>query len=272
MSVHVTSRGHKLGKLPYVPDGRDITFSALKAAAPDAFVLPHLPANFGHGTMFHDGEDPRADWDMNGNGPDDTVEPGFEGAGDCTIAAAAHTTRVAAKLGGHSLKITGASSIRVYSEIGGYVIGDDSTDNGLNMRDELNYRRKVGILDDAGNRHKIGAFVSIDPSEIFEAAWIFSGMELGFEFQRAQDEQFESGTWDYVPGSPVEGGHAIPVFGRNAGRAGAVSWARHVWLTPAFIDNLVDEAYAIVYPDELRAGKNERGYDLTALQAALAAL
>jgi len=265
-----TMRG-KLGKAPATVDERDITFKSVRVL----LNLPKPPANFGHGSIFADGEGAK-DWEMNGNGPDDTVEPGFQGAGDCVFACGAHTTRETNKLAGKTVTITGKESISDYSAVTGYVIGDDSTDNGTNMRDALKYRQKTGLLDAHGNRHKIGAYVALGKienlTEFYQACYVFSAVELGFNFQQAQDDQFNNGVWDYVPHSPIVGGHAIPAFGRNKSRAGAVSWAKHIWLTEAFLTNLVDECYAIVFPEELKNGKTERGMDLTQLNAALANL
>lgn len=259
-----------LGKKPAMHDDRDIMFAAVKAG----ITLPTPPANFGHGSIYKDGEAAGA-WEMNGNGPDDTVAPGFQGAGDCVFACGAHTTRETNKIAGHTVTITGKESIADYSAVTGYVIGDDSTDNGTDMRQALKYRQKTGLLDAAGNRHKIGAYVALEPGNIaqfYQAAYVFSAVEIGFEFQQAQDDQFAGGVWDYAPGSPIVSGHAIPGFGRSKKRGGVVSWAKHLWVTEAFYKNLVDEAWAIVYPEELRNGKTERGMGLTQLTQALAAL
>jgi len=261
-----------LGKKPHVHDARDL----LAADFLDTTVLPTPPANFGHGSIFKDGEDVLADWDMNGNGPDDTVAPGFGGAGDCVWACAAHTTREVNKIFGRHVTITGKESIADYSASTGYVLDDPNTDNGTDMREALKYRQSTGILDASGRRHKVGAYLAITPNnvaELVQAAYVFDAVEIGFNFQQAQDDQFAGGTWDYVAGSPTVGGHAIPMFGRNSGRFGVVSWAKHLWITTAFIENLIDEAWAIVYPDSLNAkGVNDRGLNLTALTAALQAL
>ncbi len=261
-----------LGRTPFVPDSRDF----LAKDFVDAAVLPVPPANFGHGSIFHDGDDPLLDWDMNGNGPDDTVAPGFQGAGDCVWAAAAHVTRAVAKIHGHHITITGKQSIADYSAATGYVLNDDTTDQGTDMRQAMKYRQKTGILDTAGNRHKIGAYLNLAAAtwdELMQAAYVFDAVELGFNFQQAQNEQFATGVWDYVERSPIEGGHAVPLFGRNHGRGGVVSWARHLWITPAFVENLVEEAWAIVYPDSLSAkGVNDRGLNVDGLNAALANL
>lgn len=262
----------KLGKCPVSHDARDIRFGAIKAGA--AVVLPHPPANFGHGLIYRDGDGP-SDWQMNGNGPDDTVSPGFQGASDCVFAAFAHITREANKIAGRTIHITGKESIGDYSACTGYVLGDDTTDQGTDMRAGMKYWQKTGILDTNGNRHKIAAYVSIDPTnltELWEACYLFSAVAIGFEFQQAQDDQFTSGTWDYDPNSPIVGGHCVPAFGRNHGRIGVVSWADHLWFTQNAYQHLNDETWAFVYPDELRNGKTERGMDLSALNTALEAL
>ncbi len=257
-----------LGKKPHVADPRD--FQA--ADFLDTTALPTPPANFGHGRIFADGEDILADWGMNGNGPDDTVEAGFQGAGDCVWAAAAHTTRAVAKVQHRTVTITGKETISDYSAATGYVLDDPSTDNGTDMRASMKYRQSTGIVDAAGVRHKIGAYLAIAPTwtNLIQAAYIFDAVEIGFQFQRAQDSQFDSGIWDYAPGSPIIGGHAIPLFGRVRGQAGVISWAKHLWVTQAFVSNLVDEAWALVYPDSLSAtGINDRGLNVTQLNAAL---
>ena len=126
-------------------------------------------------------------------------------------------------------------------------------------RDDVRYIKKVNGTD---SHSGLGS--------AYVAAWHKASSDTAF--QQAQDEQFASGTWDYGAGSPNEGGHAVPAFGRNKGRGGLVSWAKHLWFTPAFYTHLADEAYAIVFPEELKNGKTERGMDLSQLNAALNAL
>jgi hypothetical protein len=266
-----------LGKQPATEDHRDITFKALKeAGAALGITLPVAPATFGHGTIYKDGN-ARGQWMMLGNGPDDTVEPGFGGAGCCFWSSGGHATMEANKALGRTVTITGKETIADYSAGCGYVIGQPNTDVGTNMREGLKYRQKIGLLDAAGKRHKIGAYVSIAPGdfeELAQAAYIFGHAEIGFEFTAAQYDQFDRGdTWDYVAGSPVEGGHAIPDFGRNrAHGAGVVSWQRHLWFTRALLEHQNDETWVIIDPDSLRNGKTERGYDLTALTTLLGEL
>ncbi len=91
----------KLGKTPATVDEHDLRFAAVTAG----LTLPQAPANFGHGSIYKDGE-AAGDWQMNGNGPDNTVAPGFEGAGDCVLACGAHTTRETNKIAGHTVTTT----------------------------------------------------------------------------------------------------------------------------------------------------------------------
>ncbi len=256
-----------LGKRPFVPDERDFKFAALLEAAP----LPTPPHRFGHGLAFRD-------WMMLGNGPDETVRPGFQGAGDCVFAGGCHETMLTTKLGGHPAAFTGANAISDYSAVTGYVIGDDATDLGTDVREALKYRRATGLVDAAGKRHRIGAYVSINPKswdELMQAVYVFTAVGMGFEFPDSAMDQFDQGLpWDVVPGEPKPSeGHYVPVIGRNAkSTGGCISWARRVGFTRDFYETYNDEAWAIVFPEELRSGKTERGYDLAALNVMLAGL
>jgi hypothetical protein len=256
----------KLGKKPFKPDERDVKFSVLKATV----TLPTPPLRFGHGMMF-------SDWKMLGNGPDNSVKSGFQGAGCCVFSGAGHETMETVKLGGHSVTITGKQTISDYSAVTGYVIGDDSTDMGTVVRDALKYRQKVGILDQAGNRHKIGAYVLIDAKSwdsLMVASYVFSAVGIGFEFPNSAMDQFDSGhVWDVVDTYTIEGGHYVPVFGRSSKSiGGCVTWGKRQGLTRDFYETFNDETWAMVYPEELRKGKTERGMDLTQLNTILSAL
>lgn len=252
-----------LGKKAAVPDARDLKFATFR----DTAALPKVPTRFGHGSMFRD-------WGMNGNGPDNTVENGYQGAGDCVFAGAAHETRLWNRLGGHSVTITGHESIADYSAVTGYVIGDDSTDQGTDVREALKYRQKTGIVDSKGVRHKIGAYVALEAGnwpQLMEAAYIFGAVGIGFEFPDSAMDQFDQGQpWTVVAGANIDGGHYTPIVGRLAAANGAaVTWARTQRIMQPFYSEYCDEAWCMVSLEELRAGRNERGFDFAALNTAL---
>lgn len=253
----------KLGKKPFVPDERDLLFSQFRVAA----TLPKVPARFGHGTAF-------SNWQMLGNGPDDTVEPGFQGAGDCVFAGAGHETMLWNKLGGKKISILGKNSISDYTAVTGYVIGDDNTDQGTDVRTALKYRVKTGIVDSTGVRHMLGAYVKLDPKnwdQLMEAAYIGAVVGIGFEFPGSAMDQFNSGKdWDVVAGAQIEGGHYVPVVGRTSTlKGGAVTWAKRQGFTQAFYEEYNDETWALISQEELKNGKNERGFDYAGLSAAV---
>ena len=67
------------------------------------------------------------------------------------------------------MRFTGANAIEDYSAVTGYdpktpldADGNNPTDLGTNTRDGLNYRQKTGLIDTAGKRHRIGAYVSLE--------------------------------------------------------------------------------------------------------------
>lgn len=256
-----------LGKLPATLDSRDLRAARLLAQA----ALPTPPPRFGHGYSYKD-------WSMLGNGPDDSVAPNFPGCGDCVFADAGHITMLTNKLARHPIQITGKEVVSDYSALTGYVIGNDASDQGTEMREALGYRRSTGVVDVNGNRHKIGAYVAInlkDWEELRAATYVFTAVSIGFEFPSTAWTQFHAGRpWDLTDtNSPIEGGHDVPVIGfATPERAGVVTWGDRQGMTRAFYEQYADEAWAIIFPEELRNGKTWRGFDIATLNADLAQL
>lgn len=257
----------KLGKKPATYDARDLQFA-------DYLVTTKIPnitdkRVFGHEVNV-------AQWGMLGNGPDDTVEPGFEGAGDCVLAGAGHETMLwTTERGGASVPITGKESISDYSAVTGYVVGDDSTDQGTEVRAALVYRQQTGVLDATGARHKIGAFAAIEPGHwehVLQALYLFGVVGIGIEFPGSAMDQFDRGQmWRVVPGASIEGGHYIPLVARR-GVTKLVTWAQEIGMTKAFFEKYCDEAWAILSSEHLTgaAGTSPEGFDMSALRADLA--
>ena len=263
----------KLGKLPATYDKRDLLFSEYRTAE----ALPSHPKYFGHeGLMAANG------WQMFGNGPDNTVSPGFKGAGDCVFAGGDHETMLWTLEGGVPAKFTGATAIKDYSSVTGYdpkapldAHGNNPTDQGTNVRTALGYRRKTGLVDASGKRHKIGAYVSLEVGnmdEILEALYLFGVVGIGIKFPLSAMDQFNAGKpWSVVPGSAPEGGHYIPLVA-NRTNLECVTWGRIQQMTPQFFKTYCDEAWAILSTEMLKAGKSLEGFDLTQLQEDLKAL
>jgi hypothetical protein len=253
-----------LGKKDFVPDDRDIRLTAIAARVVD---LPAPPTRFGFGLAY-------TDWSMLGNGPDDTVQPGFQGAGDCVWAGAAHETMLLNHSVGVEVPFTGAAVISDYSAATGYVIGDDNTDVGTEPRQAYLYRQATGIIDANQTRHKIGAFVALtagDVQELLTAAFWFECVGIGIQFPDTAMDQFDRGEpWDVVPGAKIEGGHYIVGTGRRAPNDnGVLTWGKRQSMTDRFYETYNDESWAFVSEEELRNGVSRRGLRLDALNAAL---
>jgi hypothetical protein len=252
----------KLGKLPATPDPRDYDghFLLERAVAPGFSV----PARFGHGTLLKE-------WGMLGN----------DSVGDCVFAGAAHETMLLSRIGSGPKAFFGPSAVlRDYSAVTGYDPRDPSSDQGTDVREALKYRVKTGILSDKPERtrHKIAAYARLSPGqwdELMKAVYLFGFVGIGVEFPQSAMEQFnDSEPWDVVPGSPIEGGHYIPVVGRSSSDvAGVLTWGKRISMTRRFYETYCDEAWVMLSSEDLKkSGRNERGLDYDTLYQALAAI
>ena len=203
---------------------------------------------------------------MLGNGPDASVRKGFAGAGDCVWAMLTNWHRLAWAISGQGLfPATGLTAVENYSEFTGYVIGDDSTDRGTDMRTAMTQMVSTGYKDSAGNRHKFGAFLVLDLKNENELKWGLylsdMGIPLGMKFGNAQMTQFNQvKPWHPVASEPADDGHCVlaDYWLRTE------SWARdqHCWQSMFYgPDALVDEAYFPVDEEGLVNGKSIEGLD-----------
>jgi hypothetical protein len=225
---------------------------------------------------------------MMGNGPaDDSSLPANwtaaqGGCGDCTNADPAHAERMAA----HDAKRLAPSfSTKTVVDQYIYLTGQagaaydpvsGSNDNGLEVRQVLDYRQKQGYADDQGNRYKIGTYISIEPGNwqhLRECCWLFEVVTVGFQVPQSAMDQFNSGqTWSVVPGmmSNVVGGHDVPVVGHpGGGYWTCITWAQRQVMTYAFLVATCDEAWTYIDPERYAAvtGKEYTGYKDADLEA-----
>jgi hypothetical protein len=246
----------KLGKRD--PVFKDTDFKATK-------MLPEVPLHnppvlFGHGRIF-------TDWEMYAN----------DKYGDCVFAGGAHEDRLANRLARRTINFTDDGVLSDYSAVTGFDKNDPNSDQGTVVSEALSYRRHKGLIDAHGDRHKIGAYVSITPGdydEMMYCTYWFSAVGMGFNFPNSAFDQFDANMpWDVVPSAQIIGGHYVPVVGRShSSRGTCVTWGRRQEFTRKFYEKYNDEAWAMVYPEELRGSKTERGLSLDQLVAAVEAL
>ena len=85
-------------------------------------------------------------------------------------------------------------------------------------------------------------------------------------------DQFNAGKpWSVVPGPDPTEGHYIPLVAFRT-YLECVTWGRIQQMTPQFFRTYCDEAWAILSPEMLKAGKSPEGFDLPQLRADLKAL
>jgi hypothetical protein len=148
-------------------------------------------------------------------------------------------------------------------------------DDGMELQALLEYLNKTGGADGV----KAVAFAKVHPQDLEEikaAIAIFGTLCLGIAVQEANDEQFSRGLpWDYVPNSYIAGYHAVlgGGYSPNAFRdVEFITWARQTAFTDAFWLNLVFEAWAVIFPENLGTKQFQAGIDLTKLADAYLAI
>lgn len=209
-------------------------------------------------------------WPMYGN---DTI-------GDCDPAMHAHAVQAWTRYTGTEADIPQESVIQLYSAVSGYdpnqvqPDGSNPTDTGCVMQDVLGYLRKNGF---PGSGHKILAFAQLqDLSKVKQALYVFGSVLLGVNVPQSAMDQFDADQpWDAVQGSPVVGGHAVPLQYAGTGLVPyeVPTWARLQGMTQAFMDEYVEEAWVVITDDWLdKNGHTPEGLDLQQLGADLAAM
>lgn len=217
----------RLGKTPARPDAIKLAYSRY-ASLPE---LPTPPEDFGH----YDLVDPQ--WNMFMN----------DQLGCCVLAGGEHETMILVKEGGGTVEFDDNCTIANYAAVGHYD-GTPQTDNGCDMEYAARYRRRHGLLDANGNRHKIVAYAALGTgnlAELAQASYLYGAAGLGIVITQAQMDQFgDSQPFDYVPNSKELGGHYIPIVGRKNGLFYCVTWGKLHPVTPRLITEQADEAIA----------------------------
>lgn len=208
---------------------------------------------------------------------------GNDAAGDCVAVTWANFRRlVTAVLGGREVYPTQEQVWAIYrtQNPGFDPHGTAATngpgsdqDQGMEIQALLEYLVAHGGPDGA----KALAFAKVnhnDPEEVAAALAIFGGVWTGLLVQQAQQGQFAAGAdWDWVPGSPVEGGHSVLAGGYGGGHAVKfITWATETELTNGFLLQGVEEMWLVVWPEHLGSRAFLEGVDQNALAKAYTAL
>lgn len=207
-------------------------------------ALPPIPDAFGHQGLIG----PK-DWGMLLN---DTY-------GDCTVAGAMHCVMLWNKITGRGVHFTNLDAKEDYFTI------TDGADDGADMVQVAKYWQKTGFRDSLARRHKIVAYVSVDPilSHIDAAAYLFDAVGLGIKVGQKEEDEFEAGEPWLVPG-PVDGLHYVPMIGKADYRK-IVTWGGLQDVGEDWLESNVDQVVAMISSEALMNGKSSEGFDMTAL-------
>jgi hypothetical protein len=239
----------KLGKLPARVDPRTLSLSHYLRRE----VLPAPPPELDLAAAV-------SGWPMYGN----------DRIGDCTTAAAGHMIEAwTAAASGRPVEIPEAAVIEAFDAV--RIVDPATGEEGAVELDVLKLWRTAGI-----GGHEIGAFAAValgDGELVRCAAELFCGLYVGLQLPLRAQEQ---AVWDWTgrldgPDAPGSwGGHAVDVVGYDEATLTVITWGAPQRLTWAFWERYCDEAYCIISPDFLAAGRSPDGLDLAALEHDLA--
>jgi hypothetical protein len=225
----------KLGKKP-------ARRGAVKFKLADYLLKPKLPSPppvFGHQGLI-------GSWGILGN----------DDYGDCVWAGAAHETMLWNKEANLGVAFNNKVVLGDYSKVTGFKKGDPNSDQGTDVQVAASYRRKTGVLDAGGKRHKVEAYLALRPGDFDQLVlgmYLFSAIGIGFNFPDSAMGQFNAKKpWDVVPGPKPTEGHYVPGVGRDAnGNIVVITWGRIQLMTPRFYAKYCDEAVAYVSKEML---------------------
>lgn len=201
---------------------------------------------------------------------------GNDSVGDCVFAGAGHETMSWNNEAGKAVTFTDKSVLSDYSKVTGYNPNDPNTDQGTDMQVAASYRRKTGLLDGSGKRHKVAAYLALTPGDktlLKQAGYLFGAVGIGIQFPASAMTQFNNGkAWTVVFGSKIEGGHYVPAVGYDASYIYVVTWGKLQKMSWGFFKKYCDEAICYLSPEMLTNGVSLEGFNLTQLRADLGAL
>jgi hypothetical protein len=210
------------------------------------------------------------------NGPDPSFPQAPDGVGDCVWAYQAYQLGIWTGNSGSLVTVATSDVIAAYSGDTGYVIGNETTDQGTDELSAIDYMVKTGL---AG--HMILGAVSIDATneaEVAAALWLAGGLSLclGWRWNVSAP-----GFVLDVTSASVQGDHCVGLSGYSSEGCNPVTWGladenNLNLITPRALAAYGTEAgggslYAEISKDWLDArGDAPTGFDLEQLEADLA--
>lgn len=192
--------------------------------------------------------------------------------GCCVPADTAHALMLRTANASSIVIPTDPEVLKLYETVGGYIPGDEATDNGCNELDMCEYLERTGFLG-----HKADAIGSVDPQNLDHLKWcvqLFGTCRLGLNLPQSAMDALDAGKpWDVGGDTKIVGGHDVPIVKYDGEYFYVVTWGVLQPVTPAFILAYNEESHAELFADWIRSqGTAPSGLDLADLTAKLAAL
>ena len=195
--------------------------------------------------------------------------------GDCTCAAVGHCIQQwTAEAQKTEVVIPDADILKLYEIVGHYDPNNPKSDRGAVELNVLTY-----WLANPLDNNQLSAFCSIEPQnleEIKDAVYIFGSCYIGLQMPLSAQKQ---AVWTVPPGGATGqgapgswGGHAVPIVAYDARGLTCITWGQLIRMTWQFWNAYCDEAYGLLSPDWVSAGKTPAGFDTQQLQADMADL
>lgn len=240
----------KFGKKPARPEAVKFKFANYANSA----ALPKPPKTFGHEVIAG------GDYGMLGN----------DQFGCCVFAGAAHESMLWTRSSKTcpDANFTRENVLSDYSAVTGFDPNKPDTDQGTDMKEAASYRRKTGIVGSGGERHKIAAYIAVDPSNLtqtYQALYLFGSLGIGIQCPSNIIEQFDKKKpWSVTKGTTIEGGHYIPLVAKRNTLL-CVTWGRLQGMTTGFFGKYNDESLAYLSEEMMDNRKSPEGFDYDAL-------
>lgn len=253
-----TTLPHRLGKKKAKPEQVKLSFNRYQKA----ILLPKIPPTFGHQDLLRGQQ---------------LGVLGNDEVGDCVQAGTGHIVMDWFASRNQAVGFSMDNVIRDYSDSTGYVPGDANTDQGTDMSQYADYWHKTGVLDAAGNRHLLGAYLRLNTGSLDQvnaSTYFFGNTGLGVQLPETAMSQFDAGQpWDVAPrGTQNLGGHFVPLVGFDGSMYYVVTWGSLQAVTPAFLGSYMDEALAYLSDDILKGGLSIDGFNMDQLRSDLSLL
>ena len=196
--------------------------------------------------------------------------------GDCMFAGMAHAVMYLNAQIGNTVAFTDAGVLADYGAVTGFTPSNPASDVGTDVDQGISYWTQTGMIDAAGNRHRISGSAALpvgDFPTLLRATFLLGVTGIGFALPDSAETQFDNAEpWDDI-GSPPGDGHFVPGVALNSkGQILVVSWGRIQAVTPAFIKKYMIFGTAPLSLEWIKNNISPRGINEPALAAYVGSL